>query len=115
MSEPKQQLYKDGNKWCKGCSDYIELSKFYHIYSNIHSTLCKTHNNKLRNENKLLSLLNHPKPKKEKTTGFKKLPENIRNSIIADLKNKHSLMRISKDYNLKYPTLIKWNSEKQLV
>ena len=110
---PPMPLYKDNEKYCRNCNAYLDLSKFYHIYLNTHSTLCRKHTNKLRYENKLIQLIREPKQKK--ITGFLKCSIETRKSILDDLANKQSLMSISKKYSLKYPTLINWHKTKQLV
>ena len=110
------QLYLNNQKWCKTCEKYLDLPEFYHIYKNTHSTLCKFHTNELRCKNRVLKLLKEEPNKKEKTTGFKKLPENVRKDIINDItNNKFSLMKISRKYGLKYPTLVHWKKTNQLI
>ena len=110
---PPMPLYKDNEKYCRNCNAYLDLSKFYHIYLNTHSTLCRKHTNKLRYENKLIQLIREPKQKK--FTGFLKLSEETRKSILDDISNKHSLMSISKKYTIAYPTLLNWKKGGQLV
>ena len=105
----EQQLYLNNQKWCKECNQYLDILNFYHIYKNTHSTLCRTHSNELRMKTRLLK---YP----AKVTGFKKLPETVRTNILNDItNNKFSLMKISKKYDLKYPTLVNWNKTNQLV
>ena len=115
-----QQLYLNNQgeqlKWCKECNQYLEILNFYHIYKNTHSTLCRKHTNLRRMKNRLLKELRENPNQPEKTTGFKKLPETVRTNILNDIaNNKFSLMKISKKYDLKYPTLIHWNKTNQLI
>ena len=110
---PPMPLYKDNEKYCRNCNAYLDLSKFYHIYLNTHSTLCRKHTNTLRYENKLIQLIKIPKQKK--VTGFLKLPVDTRKSILNDIANKKSLMYISKTYTIPYPTVLNWHKTKQLV
>ena len=107
------QLYLNNKKWCKQCNSYLDLSKFYHIYKNTHSTLCRKHTNTLRYENKLIQIIREPKEKK--VTGFLKCSVETRKSILDDLANKQSLMSISKKNTIPYPTLLNWRKGGQLV
>ena len=110
---PPMPLYKNSLKYCRNCNAYLDLSKFYHIYLNTHSTLCRKHTNTLRYENKLIQLIKIPKQKK--VTGFLKCSVDTRKSILNDIANKKSLMYISKTYTIPYPTILNWRKGGQLV
>ena len=98
----------DGLKNCKECSTYLDKENFYLIHGNTFSTLCKEHSNQKRK-------INRRNNYKKKITGFQKLPEDIRKSIIEDIKNKIKYRKISNTYNINYATLMNWIHTKQIL
>ena len=98
----------DGLKNCKECSTYLDKENFYLIHGNVYSTLCKEHSNQKRK-------INRRNNYKKKITGFQKLPEDIRKSIIEDIKNKIKYRKFSNTYNINYATLMNWIHTKQIL
>ena len=98
---------ESGLKYCKECSQYLDKINFYNIHGNTYSTLCKHHSNQRRK-------INRRNNYKKKITGFQKLDENTRKSIIEDKKNKVKYRTISNTYNINYHTLMNWIQTQQI-
>jgi len=84
-------------KTCIKCNEDKPLNENFYKAGRGYQTLCKPCHNKSRMKNY-----------KIRPTGFSKLPEDVKNGIIEDLKNGLKFTEISTKYNIKYFNLTNW-------
>ena len=96
-------------KYCKECRRELPKEAFYKTYGKSLSTLCKVHSNEKRKK------LQREKPKVKKQLGFKKLDEAVREKILKDISDGVKLITIAEANNIKYPTLLSWKKNGQLI
>ena len=118
MTDVKQNELNNmslGVKLCTKCEKVKPLLTGYYKAGTSYQKYCKPCHNARRSE--------YPNPSnyKPKTTGFMKLPEEIRNKVIYDIYVRVNFKDIYKKYTIEYPkefvnysTLVKWNREGQI-
>lgn len=96
-------------KLCEECNSVKDIEKDFYKAGKSYQRLCKPcHNSKRRNYK-----VSH-KPYVPKETGFNKLSEEIRNSILYDISVKVNYKKIAKKYDIKYSTLCYWKRNNTL-
>ena len=102
-------------KLCQTCDKVLPLNSGFYKAGNSYQKRCKSCHNKKRLDYPITSNQNY----KPKQTGFKKLPEDLRNKIIYDIYVRVNFRDITKKYIDVYPkinhqSLLRWNRAGQI-
>ena len=94
------------SKICNKCKENKEIIKdFYKAYANVYASSCKSCQNKRRTTNY------QKKEKIYKEFGFEKLDEETKQNIKKDLKKGLKFVRIAKNNNVPYHSLLIWKKK----
>lgn len=112
----KEKIYididkeKNMMKLCEECNTVKDMEKDYYKAGLSYQRLCKPCHNQMRRKYKVSNKPYVPKP-----TGFDKLNEDMKKSILYDISVKVNYKKIAQKYDIKYSTLCYWKRKGMCV